>query len=206
MSYQLAPLPYAYDALEPYLDARTLEIHHDKHHATYLANLNKALEASPDLQKRPPEDLLKALHVVPENLRTAVRNSGGGFVNHNFYWESMAPQAGGEPPAGSKLAGMIQKAFGEFAAFKDKFTASTVARFGSGWGWLSVDKQGQLVVGSTSNQDSPLTEGLTPLLTCDVWEHAYYLKYQNRRADYVAAWWDLVNWQKVAERCDAALK
>jgi Fe-Mn family superoxide dismutase len=204
MSYQLPPLPYAYDALEPHLDARTLEIHHDKHHATYLTNLNKALESAPELQAKPAEALLKDLNAIPENIRTAVRNSGGGFVNHNFYWESMAPQAGGEP--GSALSAAIQKAFGDFATFQEKFATATVARFGSGWGWLSLDKDGQLLIHSTANQDSPLSEGLTPLLTCDVWEHAYYLKYQNRRADYVAAWWNLVNWEKVAERYATAQK
>ena len=206
MTYQLPPLPYAYAALEPHLDARTLEIHHDKHHATYLTNLNKALENAPDLQAKPAEDLLKDLNAIPENIRAVVRNSGGGFVNHNFYWESLAPQAGGEPSAGSPLAAAIQKTFGDFAAFKEKFSTTTVARFGSGWGWLSLDKAGQLLIHSTANQDSPLSEGLTPLLTCDIWEHAYYLKYQNRRADYVTAWWNLVNWEKVAERYAAALK
>jgi len=206
MTYQLPSLPYAYDALEPHIDARTLEIHHDKHHATYLTNLNKALESAPDLQAKPAEDLLKDLNAVPESIRLAVRNSGGGFVNHNFYWESMASNAGGEPPAGSPVAAAIQKAFGDFSVFKEKFSTATVARFGSGWGWLSLDKQGQLIIHSTANQDSPLTEGLMPLLTCDVWEHAYYLKYQNRRADYVTAWWSVVNWKKVAERYAAAQK
>jgi Fe-Mn family superoxide dismutase len=206
MSYQLLPLPYAFDSLEPYLDTRTLEIHHDRHHATYLANLNKALEGTPDLQKQPAEDLLKDLNAVPENIRTAVRNSGGGFVNHNFYWESLAPDAGGEPPVGSPLAAAITKTFGDFAGFKEKFSAASMSRFGSGWGWLSLDKQGQLMLHSTANQDSPLTEGLIPLLTCDVWEHAYYLKYQNRRADYVTAWWNVVAWKKVAERYAAAQK
>lgn len=205
MPHILPPLPYAYDALEPYIDARTLEIHHDKHHATYLANLNKALEGAPDLQDRPVEDLLKDLSLVPESIRVAVRNNGGGFANHNFYWESMAPQAGGEPPAGSQLAVAIQEAFGDFATFKEKLTAATIGRFGSGWGWLSVDKNGHLVIHATANQDSPLTEGLTPLLTCDVWEHAYYLKYQNRRAEYVANWWSVVSWDKVAARYAAAL-
>ncbi len=200
MAYQLPPLPYPYDALEPHIDARTLEIHHDKHHAAYLANLNKALESAADLLTLPPDELLKDLSAVPEGIRTAVRNNGGGFVNHNFYWEGMAPQAGGEPVAGSPLAAAIQKGFGDFGTFKEKFTAATVARFGSGWGWLSVDKNGQLVIHSTANQDSPLTEGFVPLLTCDVWEHAYYLHYQNRRADYVAAWWNVVNWEKVAQR------
>jgi Fe-Mn family superoxide dismutase len=206
MSYVLAPLPYAYDALEPHIDARTLEIHHDKHHATYLANLNKAMESAPELGKMAAEDLLKDLNAIPENIRTVVRNSGGGYVNHNFYWEGMAPQAGGEPAADSPLAVAIQKSFGDFASFKEKFNAATIGRFGSGWSWLSLDKQGQLIIHSTANQDSPLSEGLTPLLTCDVWEHAYYLNYQNRRADYVAAWWNLVNWEKVAERLAAAQK
>ncbi len=204
MPYQLLPLPYAYEALEPYLDARTLEIHHGKHHATYLTNLNKALENAPDLQAKPAENLLKDLNAVPESLRLAVRNSGGGFVNHTFYWESMAPQAGGEPPAGSPLSEAIRQTFGDFATFKEKFSAASVARFGSGWGWLSLDKQGQLLIHSTANQDSPLSEGLIPLLTCDVWEHAYYLNYQNRRADYIAAWWSVVNWERVAERYAAA--
>jgi superoxide dismutase, Fe-Mn family len=204
MSYTLSPLPYAFDALEPYIDARTLEIHHGRHHATYLNNLNKALEAYPDLQTWHVEDLLKELHAVPENICTAVRNSGGGFVNHTFYWESMAPHAGGEPPVGSPLTAAILNAFGSFASFKEKFSTATVARFGSGWGWLSLDKEGELIIHSTANQDSPLSEGLIPLLTCDVWEHAYYLNYQNRRPDYVAAWWNLVNWQRVAERFIAA--
>lgn len=206
MPDQLPPLPYPFDALEPHLDARTLEIHHDKHHATYLANLNKALENAPELRAKPTEELLKDLNALPESLRTAVRNHGGGFVNHNFYWEGLAPNAGGEPVAGSPLAAAIQQAFGDFVTFKEKFSAATVGRFGSGWGWLSLDKTGQLLIHATANQDSPLSEGLTPLLTCDVWEHAYYLKYQNRRADYVSAWWNLVNWEKVAERYAAAQK
>jgi Fe-Mn family superoxide dismutase len=200
MAYQLPPLPYPYDALEPHLDARTLEIHHDKHHATYLANLNKALEAAPDLLTLQAEELLKDLSVVPEGIRTAIRNNGGGFVNHNFYWESMAPETGEAREPSGPLALAIEQSFGDFAAFKQAFTTSTVGRFGSGWGWLSIDKQGKLLIHSTANQDSPLTEGLIPLLTCDVWEHAYYLNYQNRRADYVAAWWNIVNWLKVAER------
>lgn len=205
MPYTLAALPYSFTALEPTIDARTLEIHHDKHHATYLSNLNKALENNPELQSKPAEDLLKDLNAIPENIRTAVRNSGGGFVNHNFYWESMAPQAGGEPAAGSPLSSAIQASFGDFASFKEKFSAATMGRFGSGWSWLSVDLQKKLLIHSTANQDSPLTDGLIPLLTCDVWEHAYYLNYQNRRADYVAAWWSVVNWVKVEERFAAAV-
>jgi superoxide dismutase, Fe-Mn family len=204
MAHQLPPLPYAYDALEPHIDARTLEVHHDKHHATYLANLNKALEAAADWQDKPVEALLKDLNAVPENLRKAVRNQGGGFANHTFYWESMAPNAGGVPAANSALALAINKTFVSFAAFKEKFSSAAVGHFGSGWGWLSLDRQKQLVVHSTANQDSPLSEGLTPLLVCDVWEHAYYLKYQNRRADYVTAWWNVVNWERVIERYLAA--
>ncbi len=200
MAYQLPPLPYPYDALEPFIDARTLEIHHDKHHATYLANLNKVLESAPDLLTLPPEELLKDLAAVPESIRTALRNNGGGFVNHNFYWEGMAPQAGAEAVPDGALAMAIARAFGDFPSFREKFTTATVGRFGSGWGWLSVDRNGQLLIHSTANQDSPLSDGLVPLLTCDVWEHAYYLNYQNRRADYVAAWWNVVNWEKVAQR------
>jgi len=206
MAHQLPPLPYGYDALEPHIDARTLEVHHDKHHATYLANLNKALEGAPDLQDKPVEDLLKNLDAVPEGVRKAVRNQGGGFANHTFYWESMGPKSSGAPAASSALAASINKAFVSFATFKEKFTAAAVGHFGSGWGWLSLDKGGQLMVHSTANQDSPLSEGLTPLLVCDVWEHAYYLKYQNRRADYVAAWWNVVNWDKVIERYLTATK
>jgi len=204
MPYQLPPLPFAYDALEPHIDARTVEIHHDKHHQTYLNNLNKALEGAPDLFNKAPADLLKDLNAVPEAIRTAVRNQGGGFVNHTFYWESLGPGAGGE--AQGPLAQAIAKAFGSFTAFKDKLTQASVGHFGSGWGWLSVDQTGQLVVHSTANQDSPLSSGFTPLLTCDVWEHAYYLKYQNLRANYVAAWWNVVKWDVVAARFAAAHK
>ncbi len=206
MTYQLPSLPYAYDALEPHIDTLTIEIHHDKHHATYLTNLNKALEGAPELQAKSAEELLTDLNSVPENIRTAVLNNGGGFVNHNFYWESMAPNAGGEPPVRSGLGTAIFTGFGNFAAFKDKFATASVTRFGSGWGWLSMDKARQLIVHSTANQDSPLSEGLVPLLACDIWEHAYYLKYQNRRADYMSAWWNVVNWAKVAARFTAAQK
>jgi Fe-Mn family superoxide dismutase len=204
MAYQLPPLPYAYDALEPHIDRRTVEIHHDKHHATYLANLNKALESAPELQAKTAEALLLDLAAIPEAIRTAVINNGGGFVNHNFYWESMAPGAGGEPPADSPLGAAIAAAFGSYAILKEKLSAACMTRFGSGWGWLSLDKSRQLIIHSTANQDSPLSQGFTPLLVCDVWEHAYYLNYQNRRADYVAAWWSLVNWEKVAARFAAA--
>lgn len=200
MSYQLASLPYSFDALEPFIDAQTMEIHHDKHHAAYLTNLNKALESAPELAAKPAEDLLKDLNAVPEAIRTAVRNNGGGYVNHNFFWESMAPRAGGQAPTGSGLAKAIDAAFGGFDPFKEKFAQAAMTRFGSGWAWLALDKSGKLTVYSTANQDSPLSEGLNPLLGIDVWEHAYYLKYQNRRADYVGAWWNVVNWEKVVER------
>ncbi len=200
MSYQLSPLPYAFDALEPYIDAQTMEIHYGKHHATYLANLNKALESAPGLAGKSAEDLLKDLNAVPEAIRTAVRNNGGGYVNHEFFWVSMAPKAGGEPAAGSDFGKALVSTFGAFDAFKEKFTQAALTRFGSGWAWLALDKSGQLVVTSTANQDSPLSEGHKPLLGLDVWEHAYYLKYQNRRADYIGAWWNVVNWEKVIER------
>jgi superoxide dismutase, Fe-Mn family len=204
MPYQLPSLGFAYDALEPHIDARTVEIHHAKHHQTYLNNLNKALESAPELFNQAPADLLKDLTAIPQAIRTAVRNHGGGFVNHNFYWEALGPNAGGEPQGA--LAEALVKAFGTFAAFKEKLTAASVGHFGSGWGWLSLDKAGQLVVHSTPNQDSPLSEGFTPLVTCDVWEHAYYLKYQNLRASYVGAWWSVVKWDVVAARYAAALK
>lgn len=204
MPYQLPPLAFAYDALEPHIDARTVEIHHDKHHLTYLNNLNKALEGAPELAAQAPEALLKDLTAVPQAIRTAVRNQGGGFVNHNFYWESLGPNGGGEPQGA--LAEALVKAFGSFGAFKEKLTAASVGQFGSGWGWLSLNKDGQLVVHATGNQDSPLSEGYIPLVTCDVWEHAYYLKYQNLRASYVGAWWNVVKWDVVAERYAAALK
>lgn len=200
MSYQLSPLPYAFDALEPYIDAQTMEIHYGKHHATYLANLNKALESAPGLAGKSAGDLLKDLTAVPEAIRTAVRNNGGGYVNHEFFWVSMAPKAGGEPAAGSDLGKALVSTFGTFDAFKEKFAQAALTRFGSGWAWLALDKSGQLVVTSTANQDSPLSDGHTPLLGLDVWEHAYYLKYQNRRADYIGAWWSVVNWEKVIER------
>jgi Fe-Mn family superoxide dismutase len=200
MSYQLSPLPYAFDALEPYIDAQTMEVHYGKHHATYLSNLNKALESAPGLAGKSAEDLLKDLNAVPEAVRTAVRNNGGGYVNHEFFWVSMAPKAGGEPAAGSDLAKALASTFGAFDAFKEKFAQAALTRFGSGWAWLALDKSGQLVVTSTANQDSPLSDGHTPLLGLDVWEHAYYLKYQNRRADYIGAWWNVVNWEKVIER------
>jgi Fe-Mn family superoxide dismutase len=204
MAHQLPSLPYAFNALEPHIDARTMEIHHGKHHAAYVTNLNKALESAPELQSKSVEDLIKDLNAVPEGIRTAVRNNGGGHANHTLFWSIMGPGAGGEP-AGA-LAEAITKAFGDFAAFKDKFNTAGMTRFGSGWAWLSLDKSGALTVHSTANQDNPLMEGLTPIMGCDVWEHAYYLLYQNRRADYLAAWWNVVHWAEVAKRYEAAKK
>jgi Fe-Mn family superoxide dismutase len=204
MAHQLPALPYAFNALEPHIDAQTMEIHHGKHHNAYVTNLNKALESAPDLQNKSAEDLIKDLNAVPEGIRTAVRNNGGGHVNHSAFWISMAAGAGGEPSGA--LADAIKKAFGDFAAFKEKFSSAGMTRFGSGWAWLSLDKAGALMVHSTANQDSPLMEGLTPLVGCDVWEHAYYLKYQNRRADYLTAWWNVVNWAEIAKRYQAAKK
>jgi Fe-Mn family superoxide dismutase len=195
MPHELVKLPYAYDALEPHIDARTMEIHHSKHHATYVANLNNTLQPYADLQAKPLEALLKDLSAVPEAIRTAVRNNGGGVLNHNIYWTMMAPKAGGEPKG--ELAKEIDSAFGSFAAFKEQLTKAGLGRFGSGWAWLVIDKTGKLAITSTANQDSPISEGLRPILTVDVWEHAYYLKYQNRRADYLTAWWNVVDWETV---------
>jgi Fe-Mn family superoxide dismutase len=196
MPHELVKLPYAYDALEPHIDARTMEIHHSKHHATYVANLNNTLQPHADLQGKPLEALLKDLNAVPEAVRTAVRNNGGGVYNHNMYWMMLAPKAGGAPKG--ELAKEIDSTFGSFAAFQEQFTKAGLGRFGSGWAWLVVDKTGKLAITSTANQDTPISEGLRPILTVDVWEHAYYLKYQNRRADYLAAWWNVVDWETVA--------
>jgi Fe-Mn family superoxide dismutase len=201
MAFECPPLPYAYDALEPHIDKMTMEIHHDKHHQGYVNNLNKALDGHPDLLKLSVEDLLKDLNKVPENIRTAVRNNGGGHANHSLFWPSMSPKGGGE--AKGKLGDEIKKVFGSYDAFKEQFSTAAATRFGSGWAWLSLDRSGKLVVSSTPNQDSPLSEGMTPLLGLDVWEHAYYLKYQNRRADYIAAWWNLVKWDEIAARYEA---
>jgi Fe-Mn family superoxide dismutase len=195
MPFELGKLPYAYDALEPHIDARTMEIHHSKHHATYVTNLNNALEGKADLQKMSVEALLMDLNKVPEAIRTAVRNNGGGVLNHNMFWTFMAPKAGGEPKG--SIGTEIGKAFGGFAAFKEQFAKAGLGRFGSGWAWLILDKSGKLAITSTANQDSPVSEGMRPILGIDVWEHAYYLKYQNRRADYIAAWWNVVNWDEV---------
>lgn len=204
MAFELPPLPYTEDALEPYIDARTMSIHHDKHHAAYTNNLNAALEGHPDLAGKSIEELLGDLNAVPEAIRTAVRNNGGGYANHNLFWEIMGPSGGGEPMG--ELAAAIDQAFGSFSAFKEQFAKAAATRFGSGWAWLSVGQNGQLAVTSTPNQDTPLMDGQTPVLGLDVWEHAYYLNYQNRRPDYVAAWWNVVNWDSVAARFAAAKK
>jgi Fe-Mn family superoxide dismutase len=197
MAHTLPALPYAFNALEPHIDAKTMEIHHDKHHAAYVANLNKALEGHADLAKKDVEDLLRDIRNVPEAIRTAVQNNGGGHANHTLFWTIMSADGGGEPRGDLKKA--IDKAFGDFAAFKTQVADAAVKRFGSGWAWLSVGKDG-LKIHSTANQDSPLMEGRTPILGLDVWEHAYYLKYQNKRPDYVAAWWNVVDWDEVGKR------
>jgi len=201
MPHQLPPLPYAFDALEPHIDAKTMEIHHDKHHATYVAKLNEALDKEPSQQGKSLEDLLRGINDVPESIRTAVRNHGGGHANHSLFWEVMGPNGGGNPSG--ELADAIQRDFGSFEAFKEKLTNAAANQFGSGWGWL-VAGGGKLEVLARPNQDSPLMDGKTPLLGVDVWEHAYYLKYQNRRPDYLAAWWNTVNWRAVAQRYGAA--
>jgi Fe-Mn family superoxide dismutase len=198
MAFELPPLPYAKDALEPNIDAQTMEIHHDKHHAAYVNNLNKALEAFPDLQSKTLEELLKSLDSIPESIRAAVRNNGGGHSNHTFFWQIMGPNGGGAPTG--DIANAINAAFGSFDNFKTQFAAEGVGRFVSGWAWLIVAPDGSLSITSTPNQDTPISEGKTPILGVDVWEHAYYLKYQNRRPDYIAAWWNTVNWTEVARR------
>jgi superoxide dismutase, Fe-Mn family len=195
MAHQLPPLPYANDALEPYIDARTMEIHHDKHHAAYTNNLNKAIEGT-EWEKMPVEQLLANLDRVHENIRTTVRNNGGGYVNHNLFWQTMGPNAGGAPTG--ELAAAIERTFGSFAGFQEKFSTAAASRFGSGWAWLVQKKDGSLDVYSTPNQDSPVMTGDKPLLGLDVWEHAYYLKYQNRRPEYIANFWNVVRWPAVA--------
>ncbi len=202
MAHSLPALPYAYDALEPHLDARTMEIHHTKHHQTYVNKLNEALEKHPELADKNVDDLMRDLNSVPEDIRGAVRNHGGGHANHSLFWTVLGPGKGGEPSG--ELAESISQAFGSFGEFKQKFSDAAAARFGSGWAWLSVKSGGELVVSSTANQDTPLSEGLTPILGLDVWEHAYYLHYQNRRPDYISAFWNVVDWNAVAARYAAA--
>jgi Fe-Mn family superoxide dismutase len=197
MAFELPPLPYDFSALEPHIDAQTMQIHHDKHHAAYVTNLNNALANHADLQKNSIEDLLANIKDVPESIRQAVINNGGGHANHTLFWEIMGPNGGGEPTGA--LADAIKKAFGDFATLKAQVNDAGAKRFGSGWTWL-VSENGNLKVLSTANQDSPIMAGQTPLLGIDVWEHAYYLKYQNRRPDYLNAWWNVVNWEEVARR------
>ena len=201
MAHELPALPYAFDALEPHIDARTMEIHHGKHHAAYVNNLNKALEGHPDLQQKSIGELLSNLGAVPDGIRTAVRNNGGGHLNHSLFWNVMKKGGGGEPKG--ELADAIAKSFGSFDEFKQKFSAAGATRFGSGWAWLYV-AEGKLDVASSANQDSPLMDGGKLVLGLDVWEHAYYLKYQNRRPDYIQAWWNVVDWDRVAENFSKA--
>jgi len=201
MPHELPKLPYAFDALEPHIDAQTMQIHHGKHHQAYVTNLNTALDKHPALHQKSLAELLAGINTVPEDIRAAVRNNGGGHSNHSMFWQIMAPKAGGEP--GGKLMDAIKNGFGDFAKFKEQVQAAGMARFGSGWAWV-IAKGGKLSIESTPNQDSPVMEGKTAILGVDVWEHAYYLKYQNRRADYLAAWWNVVNWNEVAKRFEGA--
>ena len=198
MAHQLPPLPYDFGALEPHIDAQTMQIHHDKHHGTYVTNLNAAVEKHPELGSKSAEDLIKNLNAVPEDVRTAVRNNGGGHVNHSMFWQIMAAKAGGEPSG--KVGDAIKQAFGSFAEFQTKFNDAGTKRFGSGWVWLVRTKDGKLDIISTANQDNPMMEGHWPIMGNDVWEHAYYLKYKNVRADYLKAWWNVVNWKEVEKR------
>ena len=197
MAHELPKLPYPFEALEPHIDTTTMQIHHGKHHAAYVTNLNAAVDKHPALQGKSVDDLVKTISAVPEDIRTAVRNNGGGHINHTMFWEIMGPGAGGAPTGA--IADAINGAFGGFDAFKTQFANACMTRFGSGWAWL-VEKDGKLSVESTANQDSPLMDGKWPIMGVDVWEHAYYLKYQNRRADYLAAWWNVVNWAAVNKR------
>ncbi len=202
MAHELPPLPYDYSALEPHIDAQTMQTHHGKHHQTYVNNLNTALEKYPDLQGKSAEELVSDLSSVPEDIRTAVRNNGGGHVNHTMFWRIMGPQGGGEPTG--RIAELIQQTFGDFETFKQQFNDAGAKRFGSGWVWLVRGNDGSLSITSTANQDNPLSEGQYPILGNDVWEHAYYLKYQNRRPEYLQAWWNTVNWDEVNNRLQQA--
>jgi len=197
MAHELPDLPYGYDALEPHIDAETMRIHHTKHHQGYVNNLNAALEKHPELGEKTVEQLLSDLDSVPQDIRTAVRNNGGGHANHSLFWPCMAPGAGGAPSG--ELAAAVDSAFGSFDAFRESFAKAAATRFGSGWAWLCAGGGGELLITSTANQDNPVSEGLRPILGLDVWEHAYYLNYQNRRPDYVKAWWNVVNWERVGE-------
>jgi Fe-Mn family superoxide dismutase len=203
MAFTLPPLPYDYAALEPHIDARTMEIHHTKHHQGYVNNLNAALEKAPEWQNKSLEEILQNLNKVPESVRTAVRNNAGGDWNHSMFWVIMSPNGGGEPTGA--LGDAIKSSFGDFAKFKEQFNAAAMGRFGSGWAWV-VANDGRLTIESTPNQDNPVMEGKTPIMGVDVWEHAYYLKYQNRRADYLSAWWNVINWPEIAKRYEARKK
>jgi Fe-Mn family superoxide dismutase len=202
MAYELPSLSYPFNALEPHIDAKTMEIHHDKHHQAYITNANKALEGHPDLAAKPVDELLADLNKVPEAIRTALRNNAGGHSNHTFFWKIIGPNAGGAPKG--KLAEAINSTFGGLDKFKEELEKAAISRFGSGWAWLVVNKEGKLQVTSTANQDSPISEGLKPVIGVDVWEHAYYLLYQNRRPDYLKAWWNVVNWDQAEKNFQAA--
>jgi Fe-Mn family superoxide dismutase len=197
MAFTLPPLPYDFSALEPHIDAKTMEIHHGKHHQTYVNNLNAAIEKAPELASKSIDDLMRNVNTLPEAVRTPIRNNGGGHWNHSMFWQIMAPKSGGEP--GGALGAAIKSAFGDFAKFREQFSAAGVGRFGSGWAWL-INTGGKLSIASTPNQDNPLMEGQKAVMGLDVWEHAYYLKYQNRRPDYINAWWNVVNWKEVEKR------
>ncbi|MFJ8063007.1 superoxide dismutase [Psychrobacillus sp. NPDC096426] len=201
MAYELPQLPYAYDALEPHIDKETMNIHHTKHHNTYVTNLNNAVAGKADLESKSVEELIANLDALPEDIKTAVRNNGGGHANHTLFWQILSPNGGGNPTG--ELASAIDAKFGSFDAFKEEFAKAATTRFGSGWAWLSV-ANGELEVSSTANQDSPIMEGKTPLLGLDVWEHAYYLNYQNRRPDYIGSFWNVVNWDEVSKRFEAS--
>ncbi|HEX6507728.1 MAG TPA: superoxide dismutase [Chloroflexota bacterium] len=198
MALEVPPLPYDYNALEPHIDEQTMHLHHDKHHQAYVTNANAALEKHPEWANRDPEDILRNLDSVPEDIRTAVRNNVGGHVNHSMFWVTMSPNGGGQPSG--PIADAINQTFGSFDQFKDQFNDAGVKRFGSGWAWLCTDENGQLHIESTANQDSPLSQGHSPIFGNDVWEHAYYLKYHNRRPEYLKAWWNTVNWDEVNKR------
>jgi Fe-Mn family superoxide dismutase len=200
MAFTLPSLPYDFAALEPHIDAKTMEIHHGKHHQTYVNNLNAAIEKAPELASKSLDELMRNANTLPEAVRTAIRNNGGGHWNHSMFWQIMGPKAGGEP--GGKLGAAIRSAFGDFAKFREQFSAAGVGRFGSGWAWL-INNGGKLSITSTPNQDNPLMEGQKAVMGLDVWEHAYYLKYQNRRPDYINAWWNVVNWREVEKRFDS---
>ena len=198
MAFEVPPLPYDYNALEPYIDTQTMQLHHDKHHAAYVNNLNNALQNQSQLASWTVEDLVQRINEVPEGIRTAVRNNAGGHINHSMFWQIMKPNGGGDPTG--ELGSAIQQAFGSFDQFKAAFNDAGVKRFGSGWTWLVLNRSGKLQVISTANQDSPMMDGMFPVMGNDVWEHAYYLKYQNRRPDYLAAWWNVVNWDEITHR------